>query len=276
MEGRENSMKKTSILSGTVLLMLLIASGPLRASEVTVGVSLFDLTPNTVNIKIGDIVYWVDADGLDDYYVSGGWGTVAVPCGIRFWSAGSYQYYAAWLYGGTWHGTINVSSVDAPPFVAITSPTNGAVFAAPATLAFEADATDPDPNDIWDVEFWVGDTLVDALFYPPFTTTLNDLPAGTYTLKAIAWDYSDVSYTNSIVITVNNPGPITLNGAAWTGTNLTFHADGLIAGKTNVVECSTNMIDWWPVQTNVADGTSQGFTNTPAGRAQFFRMMQVQ
>jgi Big-like domain-containing protein len=269
-------MKKTSILLLTVMLMFMGAAASLRASEVTVGVSLFDLTPGTVNIKSGDIVHWVDADGMGDYFISGPFGNGAVPCGVRLWAPGSYPYYAGWLYGGTWSGTINVSAVDAPPFVAITSPTNGAVFTAPATVAFEADATDPDPNDIWDVEFWVGDTLVDDIFYPPFTTTLADLPAGTYTLKAVAWDYSDVSYTNSIVITVVNPGPITLSSAAWTGTNLIFHASGLVIGKTNVVECSTNMIDWWPVQTNVADGTSQGFTNTPAGRVQFFRMVQVQ
>ena len=269
-------MKKISMLLLADLLMLFVATGPLRASEVTVGVSLFDLTPNTVNIKIGDIVHWVDADGLDDYFISGSFGSAAVPCGVRLWSPGSYHYNAGWLYGGIWAGTINVSAVDAPPFVAITSPTNGAVFAAPAAVAFEADATDPDLNDIWDVEFWVGDTMVDDLFYPPYTTALTDLPAGTYTLKAIAWDYSYVTYTNSIIITVKNPGPITLGGAAWTGTSLIFHADGLVVGKTNVMECSTNLIDWWPVQTNVADGTSQGFTNTLAGRAQFFRMMQLE
>jgi hypothetical protein len=269
-------MKKLSILSLAALMMFLVSTVSLRATEVTIGVSLFDLSPNTVNIKVGDVVHWVDADGLDDYYISGSFGSSLVPCGLRFWQPGSYQYYAGWLYGGTWPGTINVSAVDAPPFVAITSPTNGAVFTAPATLAFDAEASDPDPNDIYDVEFWVGGTLADDLFYPPYATTLTNLSAGTYTLTAIAWDYSYVTYTNSIVITVKNPGPITLNGVSWKGTNLIFQADGLAIGKTNVLESSTNMMDWWPVQTNVAEGTSLNFTNPPVARCQFFRVMQVQ
>jgi hypothetical protein len=48
------------------------------------------------------------------------------------------------------------------------------------------------------------------------------------------------------------------------------------ANKTTVLEASTNLITWLPIQTNVPGSTSLTFTNPPAARAQFFRVRQIQ
>jgi len=257
----------------TGLLVLIATAFSLPATAATVVVSYYSLSPNPVSIKTGDVVYWVDGDGFG-YMITLGPLVVFPPDGIQFNAPGTYTYSAETFEGGSWPGTVIVTD-DAPPTVSITSPTNNSVLTAPATFNFEADASDPDVNDISDVEFYIGDTIVDDVFSPPYSTTVTNLPAGTYTLTTIAWDYSYETATNSVTITVVNPGAIQLTGPAVVGGSFVFQASGLIPGKTNVLESSSDLVTWLPLQTNVPDATSLGFTNSPAGRSQFFRLRQV-
>jgi len=265
-------------LSG--LLIFIAAVFSLPTSAATVHVSYFGLSLDPVNIKAGDAVYWDYDDVNDDlgpYFVTGGWGTIMTPAGIQFnVPPGAYAYSVQSAFGGgSWNGTVNVSA-DLPPVVAITNPTNNSVFTAPATFAFEADATATNQNDLEDVEFWIGDTMVDDVLAPPYSTTVTNLAAGTYTLKAIAWAYFNVSATNSISITVVNPGPITLTGGGLAGGNFVFSANGLAVGKTNVLEGSTNLVAWFPLRTNPPGAISLNFTNPAASQRLFFRIRQIQ
>lgn len=50
---------------------------------------------------------------------------------------------------------------------------------------------------------------------------------------------------------------------------------GLTAGRTNVVEVSTNMTQWLAAGTNVAETTTASFTNSLSGRAGFFRVVEL-
>jgi hypothetical protein len=185
--------------------------------------------------------------------------------------------------GGDWPGTVIVSQgvPNSPPTVTITNPTNNAVFAAPASFAFTAEASDPDPNDVWDVEFWVNDVMVDDVYDPPYTTTVTDLPVGTYTLMAIVWDFSFETATNSITITVTDSTPVTpiaLTVAASAGGNFEFSAAGFIAGKTNMLQTSTNLaspLNWVSIATNVAASSTASFTNKVAAGQHFFRVLQL-
>jgi len=259
----------------TGLLVLIATAFSLPATAATVVVSYYSLSPNPVSIKTGDVVYWVDGDDLGPYVITIGSLIFPTPDGVQFNAPGTYSYSADSAYGGgPWSGSVVVTD-DAPPTVSITSPTNNSVVMAPATFNFEADASDPDVNDISDVEFYIGDTIVDDVFSPPYSTTVTNLPAGTYTLTTIAWDYSYETATNSVTITVVNPGAIQLTSPAVVGGSFVFQASGLIPGKTNVLESSSDLVTWLPLQTNVPDATSLGFTNSPAGRSQFFRLRQV-
>ena len=275
-EGLVYPMKKTSLLS---LLMILTGFGPLRASAATVYVSYYGLSPNPVNVKVGETVAWVDADPDDffaPYMITFPTLYGFTPCWTQFATPGTRRYTAESAYGGgTWSGTVNVTP-NFPPVVIITGPTNGAIFTAPASFSFEADASDPNTDDIWDVEFWIGDTMVDDVYAAPYLTAVTNLAVGTYTLKAVVWDYSSATATNSITVTVVDPPPITLGSPSIAAGKLIFNVSGLATGKTNVLFGSSNMVNWSPIQTNVCDGTSLNFTNTPAGRCQFFRVMQVQ
>ena len=269
-------MKKFStLLFACFVIMIASVFGP-TAAAATVTVSYLNLSPDPVYILTGGTVYWQDGDDLGPYAITGGWGTFYTPGGIQFnVSPGSYAYSAESFYGGgPFDGTVIVVA-PTPPAVRISSPTNNAVFTAAATFNFSADANDPAPNNITDVEFWVGTNLVDDVFSAPYATTVTNLAAGTYKLQAIAWNDSLQTGTNSITVTVVNPAPITLTGLGLTSGKFVFSANGLAASKTNVLQSSSNLVNWIPVQTNVPGSASLSFTNPATARSQFFRVMQM-
>ncbi len=111
--------------------------------------------------------------------------------------------------GGTANGGVDSSapevfsiSVNAPPTVQITSPTNGASFFAPASFTVLADAQDVD-GTVEKVEFFTGtNRIAEADSGTPFFTVLTNLAVGSYTFGAMATD--DFGATGAAVpVTVN-------------------------------------------------------------------------
>lgn len=96
--------------------------------------------------------------------------------------------------------TVTVNSIQ-PLSVAITAPTNNAVFTAPATFAVTAVPAGGAPPYA-EVQFFVGTNLTDVVYSPPFTSTVTNLPAGSYDISAVATDNSFNTATNSILVTV--------------------------------------------------------------------------
>jgi plastocyanin len=231
----------------------------------------FSFSPDPVNIVVGEAVYWQD-DGSGPYQIisdSGAWAPFDTPGGIRFTQTGNYSYHDDAADFGTIHVAPNV-----PPSVTITNPVTNAVLTAPATFVFGADASDSDSDGLSDVEFYVGTNLVDDVFSPPFTTTLTNLAAGTYSLMVIAYDNAGAKATNSIAISVQN---ITLTAPRLVAGQLQFNASGLTIGQTNVLQSSTNLAstaNWVALATNVATASSVSFTNS-LKRAAFFRLLQL-
>jgi hypothetical protein len=81
--------------------------------------------------------------------------------------------------------------------VGLSSPSNGATFSAPATIAIAASAADPD-GTVARVEFYSGrrcwtDTT------SPYSFSWTGVAAGSYTLKAIAYDNTGASTTSATV-----------------------------------------------------------------------------
>ena len=72
-------------------------------------------------------------------------------------------------------GTITVQSADVPPTVIISNPTNGSVFAAPATLNLTATASDSD-GSVTNVQFFQGTTSLGSVANSPYSVTVRDLP----------------------------------------------------------------------------------------------------
>jgi hypothetical protein len=96
--------------------------------------------------------------------------------------------------GGTANGGINTSSsqtftitVNAPPTVSIVSPTNGAVFIAPASFTVVADAQDAD-GSIARVDFFSDTNFIGEASSEPYFILRTNLATGAYIFNATATD----------------------------------------------------------------------------------------
>ena len=138
----------------------------------------------------------------------------AAPYGFS-WSnvaAGTYQLKAVAVDadGGSASSataTVTVATANQAPTVSLTLPANGATFTAPATVALAASASDPE-NRLARVDFRSGTTVLGSDTTAPFTFQWASVPAGTYTLTAVAHDSDGGSATSSSVsITVGAAAP---------------------------------------------------------------------
>jgi len=93
---------------------------------------------------------------------------------------------------------VTVSPANQPPSVALTSPSNGATFTAPATISLAATASDPE-NRMARVDFYQGTTLLGSSTTAPYTFTWSGVPAGSYALKAVASDQNGGVTASAIV-----------------------------------------------------------------------------
>jgi len=237
------------------------------------------LSPDPVFIVTGEVVYWDDGGG-GPYFISSlsgpaSFSTTTGGGGIEFTIPGHYDYQDdAFNFGSI------VVVANVPPSVAITNPTNNAVLAAPAAFNFTADASDTDEDGLSDVEFYVGTNLVDDIFFPgPYATAVSNLTAGTYVLKAVAFDNVGATATNTITIHVGSAAPILLSAPQMVAGKFQFNVAGLTVGKTNIVQASTNITSaasWVPVATNVAGASTMSFTNASASSRNFYRVVQLQ
>ena len=106
--------------------------------------------------------------------------------------------------------TINLGIIpsNAPPTVTLTSPLNGGSYIAPATINLAATASDPD-GSILHVDFYEGTNMVGSANSAPYTATLVNKQAGSYSLRAVAVDnFGAVTFSTNVVITVNSSASI--------------------------------------------------------------------
>jgi regulation of enolase protein 1 (concanavalin A-like superfamily) len=108
------------------------------------------------------------------------------------------------------------SGGNQPPTVALTSPSNGASFTAPATITLTASASDPE-NQLSKVEFYAGSTRLATDTAAPFTFSWTSIVAGSYALKAKAYDAAGAVTTSSTV-------SITVSGTLALPTGIAFQA----------------------------------------------------
>jgi photosystem II stability/assembly factor-like uncharacterized protein len=101
--------------------------------------------------------------------------------------------------------SINVTTpANVNPAISITAPANNAVFTAPAAVTITASASDSD-GSISKVEFYNGPTLLGTSTSSPYTFAWTNVPAGTYTIMAKAYDNLNATANASVNITVNAP-----------------------------------------------------------------------
>ncbi|MFI7423388.1 glycoside hydrolase family 48 protein [Nonomuraea sp. NPDC049684] len=122
-------------------------------------------------------------------------------------------------FNGTWTGSnpsptsftvngVSCGGANTPPTVALTSPTAGQTYTAPATVAIAANAADAD-GTVAKVDFYQGSTLLGTDTSAPYGYTWQNVAAGSYSITAKATDNGGATTTSAPVgITVSqNTGP---------------------------------------------------------------------
>lgn len=189
------------------------------SSAATANVSVVNnaFLPASTNIAIGDQVTWTWPSGSFNHNTVSSGGIWASPVNSgpatfshTFTSAGSFPYSCT-IHGFT--GTINVSTPNVPPTISITNPVSGTIFIAPANLTVQASASDSD-GTVTNVQFRIGSTVLTNKATAPFSAVTNNLPAGSYTLSAIASDNLGAKTTNSVNIIVDAPPSVTITNPA--------------------------------------------------------------
>jgi len=149
------------------------------------------------------------------YVVTGGGGAALYAVGTSAWTAAaaSTNHYTRITAGTGCVMTIEAVRTDGvvfdqasidrcattptnqPPAVSLTSPTSGTSLNAPASVTLAASATDD--KAVTRVEFYSGTTLLNTDTAAPYSFSWTGVPAGTYSVHAIAYDGDGASSTTA-------------------------------------------------------------------------------
>ena len=174
-------------------------------------------------------------------------------------------------------GFLKILAANEPPSVALTAPSGGATFTAPATIALQASATDGD-GTVVKVEFFNGTAKLGESTVMPYRFVWNGVPVGTYAIMAKATDNlgavtTSSTLTLSVTSALNRPPQVSLDhpqsGAVLNGpaalllSATATDPDGTITkiefldGETKLGE-STVPIGLSTFKLNLANGLSAG------------------
>ncbi len=107
-------------------------------------------------------------------------------------------------FGGTASATNHFTVTDAAPTVKIVQPLDGAKFTPHSSISLEAEASDAD-GTVTRVSYWANDHYLGLVTRKPFVLSWKNVPAGAYTLKAIATDeYGAKTVSQPVSIVVSN------------------------------------------------------------------------
>jgi hypothetical protein len=162
-------------------------------------------------------------------------------------------------------------ALNTPPVIRLLSPTNGAVFAAPAEISINAAAGDNETG-VSKVEFYQGAAKLDETNAAPYHLTWTNVAAGTYGLSATAIDDLGASSGSPVVQITVEPRPalsVSLSGnqivIAWPTSQLNY-----------LLEVTANLnspISWTPApETPVINGPQTSVTIAVGAGNKFYRL----
>jgi len=179
---------------------------------------------------------------------------------------------------------VTVYFVVGPPYaiLAMNSPTSGAVFAASDTIQMGAELL-ASPCDTGPEEFFVGtnsvgivntnganETFSDAT--PVFSLAVSNLAEGNYRLGVQYLGLGPCT-CGSVDVRIVKLAAVSPRIAA--GTDFQFDVVTSFAGKPNVIEVSTNLLNWMAISTNQPPTSIFTFTDTApvADLTRFYRVL---
>ncbi len=160
---------------------------------------------------------------------------------------------------------INVT-VNTLPSASISSPSSGAVFIAPATIAITATAADSD-GTVATVDFYQGTTLLGTSTTAPYSFTWTSVAAGSYSLTAVATDDRGGTTTSAPVnVTVNvNAAPTVNITSPAAGANFSAPANITLAANASDSDGTVASVAFYYGTTLIATRTVSPYTFTWVG-----------
>ena len=152
------------------------------------------------------------------------------------------------------------------PTVSITAPVNGATFMAGSNLTITATAADAD-GTVAKVEFYRGGTiLLGTATASPYAIVWSSVPAGTYSLTAVATDDKAATKTSiaiSVTATIppNTPPAVTLLSPA-NGAMFTAPATVALAANASDSDGTVTRVEFYQGTTLVGTITAAPYTST--------------
>lgn len=135
--------------------------------------------------------------------------------------------------------SVTVKAANISPTVTLISPKSGASYSNPAAIPLTANAGDAD-GSIAKVEFYANGNLIKTELASPYTTTWSTKIAGTYDIKAIAYDDKGAT-TSSSTAKVTVQAPLAVN--ILPTVNITSPVNGQIIESIDGVKVSANATD---------------------------------
>jgi len=245
---------------------------PARGANTNINIVNFAFSPNTATINVNDTVTWTWVGSPHSSTSDTGlWDSGIFSAGHtftrEFTSAGSFPFHCTVHPFMT--GTITVQSANIPPTVALTTPANGSVFAAPASFTLNAKASDSD-GSVTNVQFLQGATVLGNSITPPYSASVSNLSAGSYTFSAVASDNGGSKATDTISISVVTPGPISLSASEFLPPASFQFSYSATVGLSYVVQRSPDLTQWTALNTNTAASGLVVFTDQSANGSQGF------
>lgn len=246
-------------------------------SNRTVAVSGLTFSPSVSTVTVGDTITFT---GLASFHTTTGSGTnepfcgnaVQSSCTVTFNTVGDFPFHCNPHRSFGMTGLVQVLGPNLRPTVSLTSPANGSVFAAPATINFAADARDRF-GAVKNVRFIrpPSTSLGAPVTAPPYVLTISNVAAGNYTYAALVTDTSagsGLTSTSALVsVTVVTPTDIQLLSPVATLNGFQFEYTAN-PGLTYVIEGSVadgSPTPFIPLATNVATSAQMTFLDTSSG-----------
>ncbi len=152
-------------------------------------------------------------------------------------------------------------TVDAPPTVTLTAPGNNAVFAAPANVTLTATATDS-VGTITKVDFYQGSTLIGTVTTAPYSFAWNNVPAGNYTLTAVATNDGGGTTTSAPVAIKIDAAPAVAISSPANGATFTAPATIALTASASDTVGTVAKVDFYQGSTLIGTASAAPFTFT--------------
>ena len=160
--------------------------------------------PKTVTVTAGQTqTLSVEAAGsglsyqwrLNGVAIPGGTNATYTIASVSSDTAGDYDVVVTNSYGST---TSAIGTVNSSVVATLTSPVTGACFGEPANIALSASAVSLS-GSIAKIDYYQGTTWLGTSSTAPYNFTWSNVPAGSYSLTAVATDAQNFTATSKVV-----------------------------------------------------------------------------